>query len=177
MPGPGPRRRRALWLLGALTLGLLAVLAVLDGRMQDTGGPGIVGFELAGTRERAAEILADWGEKGRDAARLSLWVDYPYLLAYGAFGALAVAATRDTARSRGWERLSRHGAWIVALPVAGAACDAVENAGLLLALDGRGGDAAPAVALAFALMKFACTLTVAAYLLAGLVARVRGRRS
>ena len=41
-------------------------------RIQDSGGPGIVPFELAGGTERATEILGEWGEAGRDAAKLSL---------------------------------------------------------------------------------------------------------
>ena len=72
-----------------------------DQRMKDTGGPGIVPFELAGDQDRADEILAEWGEDGQDAARESLWIDFGFLLAYGAFLTLALAATRDLAGERG----------------------------------------------------------------------------
>lgn len=60
------RRRRALWLTGLAALSLFVVLAVLDGRLRQTGGPGIVAFEVAGDLPRAQEILADWGPPGRD---------------------------------------------------------------------------------------------------------------
>lgn len=172
-------RRRALWILGIATLVLLAVLAALDALMQDAGGHGIVDFELAWTAERAQEILAAWGEKGRDAAELSLWLDYLYLLAYGAFLWLAIRALRDAALGRGWERFARPGSAIAVLPLIAAACDAVEDAFLLLVLGGNDGDAAPALAAGFASVKFLCLAIALLYLLGGLVAlgvaRVRGR--
>jgi hypothetical protein len=167
---PRVSRRRALWLLGLTTVGLLAVLAVLDGRMQDAGGPGIVPFELAGSSDRAAEILADWGDEGQDAARLSLWIDFPYLLAYGAFLTLAVMAVRDGAAGRGWDRFARSGRFVVALPIAAAAFDAVEDVNLLLTLEGQGGSAAPAIATGFAIAKFACIVPALLYVLGGLLA-------
>lgn len=95
-------RRRALWSLGAAGFLIGIVLLALDGRMYDAGGPGIVGFELAGSVDRSREVLVEWGWDGRDAARLSLWLDYAYLVVYGAFWALAAAAIRDLARRQGW---------------------------------------------------------------------------
>jgi hypothetical protein len=77
-----------------------------ENRMKDTGGPGIVPFELTGGQDRADEILSEWGEDGRDAARESLWIDFAFLLAYGTFLTLALAAMRDRARERGWRRLA-----------------------------------------------------------------------
>src|SRR5215207_2692360 len=91
-------RRAWLWALGVASGVLGLVLLGIDQGIWDEGGPGIVGFELAGSEERAREIRAEWGPDGRDAARLSLWLDYLYLALYGAFWALAVTATRDYAR-------------------------------------------------------------------------------
>ena len=67
-------RKRALIASALATLAIGAALVVLDGRMMDSGGPGIVGFEFAGSQERAAEILADWGDDGSDAAMASMCV-------------------------------------------------------------------------------------------------------
>jgi hypothetical protein len=168
-------RRRGLWILGIATALLLLVLWLLDLRMQDTGGPGIVSFELAGSTERATQIMAEWGQAGQDAARLSLWVDFVYLIAYGTFLALAILAVRDAARRRGWESYARFGTAIALLPIAAAICDAIEDVGLLLVLDGHGASRAPEAATAFALLKFAALAVALAYLLGGLVALARMR--
>lgn len=173
---PAMTRRRALWLLGIVALALFAALALLDGRMQDEGGHGIVAFELAFTSDRAGEILTAWGDEGRDAARLSLWLDYLYLVAYGLFLWLAVKALRDAALRRGWDRYTRPGAAIAILPLVAAGADAVEDAFLLLVLGGHGGEAAPALAGGFAVLKFAALAVTLLYLLAGLIGFAIHRR-
>ena len=130
-------RRAALWLLFAVSAALLAVLSAIDLRMWDEGGPGIVGFEIAGDRGEADRILAEWGPDGRSAARLSLWLDFLFLAAYGAFWALAARPSP---------------VWVAA-PVA-AGFDALENVMLLLLLGGSGGSALPVLASVFATLKF-----------------------
>jgi len=82
-------RKRWLIVLGAVTLALAITLLAIDPAREAEGNPSIVGFELAWDEQGAAEILDEWGEDGRDAARLSLRLDFLYLLAYGAFFALA----------------------------------------------------------------------------------------
>lgn len=168
-------RRRGLWISGIAAAALLLALALLDLRIQDSGGPGIVGFELAGSTERATQILAEWGQAGQDAARLSLWLDFAYLIAYAVFLCLAVLAIRDAARSRGWERYARPGTAIALLPIVAAACDAIEDVGLLLVLDGHGASRAPQLATAFAIVKFVALAGALLYLLAGLAAVARAR--
>jgi hypothetical protein len=163
-------RRRWLWVLGIATLVLFAILAVIDRQMTDTGGPGIVGFELARTSGRAAEILGQWGSSGRDAARASLWLDFVYLITYAAFFALAIRALSDSLARRGVDGFARFGKRIWALPIVAAACDAVEDVFLLLVLGGHGGDSGPAIATAFASVKFACIGIAIVYLLIGLLA-------
>lgn len=171
---PGVTRRRGLIATGIATVLLLFAMSPADERMQDTGGPGIVPFELTGGQDRADEILAEWGNEGQDAARESLWIDFAFLLAYGAFLTLALMATRDLARDRGWRRLAAIGgpvAWFGALV---AAFDALENTCLLLTLGGAGA-ALPLLATIFAACKFALLAIAIAYLLAGLAMRLRSR--
>jgi len=170
-------RRR--WLIGSgvATVVLYVVLIVLDRKLTDTGGPSIVAFELAGSEERAAEILAEWGSSGRDHARSSLWIDFPFMLAYGAFLTLAALATRDFARQHGRRALATAG---VAAPLAAAATagfDALENVFLLLTLGGHGGRAGPAIAAAAASVKFLLLAATIVYLLWGLASRLRLRRA
>ena len=142
--------------------------------MQDTGGPGIVPFELTGGQDRADEILAEWGEKGQDAARESLWIDLGFLLAYGTFLTLVLAAVRDLAGARGWRRLASIGAVAVWLGAGVAAFDALENVCLLLTLDGAGA-AFPLLATIFAGCKFLLLAAALAYLLAALAMWLRSR--
>ncbi len=149
-------------------------MAPADERMKDTGGPGIVPFELTGGQDRADEILAEWGEDGQDAARESLWIDFGFLLAYGTFLTLALAAVRDRARERGWARLAAIGRVVVSFGALVATFDALENICLLLTLDGAGA-AFPLLATIFASCKFALLAVAIAYLLAGLVTWLRSR--
>jgi hypothetical protein len=165
-------RGRGLILAAIASVLLLLAMAPAEERMKDTGGPGMVPFELTGGEERADEILAEWGEKGQDAARESLWIDFGFLLAYGAFLTLALAATRDLARERGWSRLARAGRVVVYFGALGAAFDALENICLLLTLDGAG-KAFPLLATIFATCKFILLAVAIAYLLAGLAMRLR----
>jgi hypothetical protein len=166
-------RRRALIGAAIASLAIGAVLLALDVRMTDAGGPGIVGFELAGTEDRAAEILADWGERGTDAAKASLWIDYAYILAYGTFFVLASLATRDLAERRGWSRMAALGVAMPACGAAAAAFDAIEDVGLLLAVNQHGGALAPRLGQVCAIAKFTLSAATIAYLLAGLLLRAR----
>jgi hypothetical protein len=168
-------RRTALWVTGAAMVTLAIGLVALDRKMTDTGGPGIIGLEFAGDRERVEEILADWGDEGHDAALASLWIDYAYMAAYGAFWALAAGATRDLARRRHWRRFAAFGGTAVYLPITAAALDALENVGLLLAVGGRGGDTAPAVASVCAAGKFFSIGVAVLYVVAGLIRRLASR--
>jgi hypothetical protein len=166
-------RARALVLLAVTVMALLAAMKPAEDRMTENG-PGIVSFELAGSADRSQEIQDEWGEDGRDAARQQLWIDYGFMLAYGAFLVMAAAATRDLARSRGWPRLVAIG--VLAVPAGGiaAGCDAIENACLLLTL-GDAGSWAPVTATVFATAKFALLLVALAYILTGLGMRLRAR--
>lgn len=168
-------RRQGLIASGIASLVLLLAMAPADERMQDTGGPGIVPFELTGGQDRADEILAEWGEEGQDAARESLWIDFGFLVAYGVFLTLALAAVRDLARERGWRRLAAIGGVVVSFGALAAGFDALENICLLLTLDGAG-TAFPALATIFAACKFIFLASGIAFLIAGLAMRLRGGR-
>jgi hypothetical protein len=172
----GERRGRALWILGIASLVILGVLMVFEGRMKATGGPGIVPFEVAGSQERAREILALWGPEGRSAARASLIIDYPFLLAYASFYALACTAVSEALARRGFGWLGSVGMRLAWGALAAGAFDAVENAALLgvLATDGSG--ALAATARWFAIGKFTLTTLVILYVLGGLVLCLVRRR-
>lgn len=164
-------RKRGLIATAIVSLALLAAMSPAEERMTDNG-PGMVPFELAGGQDRADEIRAEWGDEGQDAAREQLWIDYGFLLAYGAFLTLALAATRDLARERGWARMAASGRFVVYFGALAAAFDALENTCLLLTLDGAGA-AFPLLATIFAACKFVLLAVAIVYLLAGLAMRLR----
>lgn len=171
---PGMTRRRGLIASGIATVALFLAMSPAEGRMTDTGGPGMVPFELTGGQDRADEILSEWGDDGQDAARESLWIDFGFLLAYGTFLTLALAVVRDLARDRGWRRLAAIGAVVVSFGALGAAFDALENVCLLLTLEGSGA-AFPLLATIFAASKFLLLTVAIAYLLVGLATLLLSR--
>jgi hypothetical protein len=155
---------------------LFLAMSPAENRMTDTGGPGMVPFELTGGQNRADEILAEWGEDGQDAAREQLWIDFGFLLAYGSFLTFALAAIRDLARNRGWLRLASIGGVVAYFGVLCAGFDALENICLLLTLGGAGA-ALPLLATIFAVCKFTLLAVAIAYLTAGLAMRVSSGQS
>jgi len=161
------RRRRWLTAAGIGTVLFFLAMVPSDTRMKDSGGPGIVPFELAGSQDRADEIMAEWGEDGRDAARESLWIDFGFMLFYGAFLSLAAAAIRELARGRDWRRLASVGRVAVYFGALAAAFDALENVCLLLTLGGHG-SAFPTIGTTFTACKFLLLVAALAYLAAGL---------
>ena len=170
---PAGWRRGVLKAAAAVAVALFVFMATQDRILTDTGGPGIVPFEVAAGEQRATEILADWGERGKAAARRSLAADYPFLAAYGLFLALACGLAAERLARAGRPRLAGIGAPLAWAALAGAGCDAAENAALLATIGGET-SWGPPLALAAAIPKFVLTTPGYLYALAGLVL---GRRS
>lgn len=161
-------RKRLLLILGLAVIAFDAVILLLDQRMRAAGGPTILAFEFAGSRARAVHIMAEWGSEGRDAARLSLWLDYGFMLSYGAFFTLAGLLTCEAARTHGWRRLAIAGAVVPFFAASAAMFDACENVALLLTLGGHGGSFAPPFAAACSAIKFTLITLAIVYALCGL---------
>lgn len=129
---------------------------------------------------RASRFLAEWGVDGRDTVRLSLIVDYGFMLSYGAFVTLAGLATRDFAREHSRRALASAGRVVPWFAAAAALFDAGENAFLLLTVGGDGGSAAPTLATTCSSFKWVLIVVAVAYLIWGVGARltvVLARRS
>ena len=167
-------RRRALRVFGVGQLVLLVPLLELERRMRRTGGPGIIPFELAGTPERSRRIMDRWGDEGRSAARLSLILDYPFLVTYSGFQAAACDAVADALHRRGAGTLARAGRLIASAQFAAGAFDAAEDTALLAILAGRDGRL-PGVARACARGKFALLIIGVAFQALGLAHRLWSR--
>ncbi len=170
-------RKPALAVLGVATVGFTIALYLLDPRVQGAGGASISEFEFAGSRARAAQIVAEWGARGRHLAHLGLLLDYGYLLSYGLFFALAGFAIRDAARARGWRRMAKAGAVIPYFALAAACFDASEDVALLLTLGGHGGSFAPPFAAACSSVKWTLIGVAILYVLCGLALLLKARLS
>ena len=168
-------RRRLLIAFGIATVAFDIALTVIDQRLTATGGPSILGLEFAGSKAGAAQIMAEWGDHGRNLARASLWIDFGFMLSYGTFFTLAAAATRDFAQASDRHALARAGV-IAPYCAAGAALfDVAENIVWLLVLGGHGGSFGPHFATACASLKFLLIGLAIAYVLWGLASRVAMR--
>jgi hypothetical protein len=167
-------RKRSLILLGLATVALAVTLEAID-PSHVSRGPTILAFEFAASPAHAAQIIGEWGSKGRSAAHLSLLLDFGYLLAYGLFFALAGLAVRDMARARGWRRLAAIGAVAPFFALAAAGFDASEDVALLLTLAGNGGSFAPPFAAVCSAIKFTLIALAILYVLCGLALWLRAR--
>lgn len=161
-----PRRG---WIVGGLLvatllIGALALPAIGD--MRDRG-VGIIELELTRTSAKASEHYGALGRTGRDAARESLYLDYPYLVAYALFFAAACVVVAARATERGMARLASLGRLLASGALIAAACDAVENLALLRVLAGHTDQPWPGIAFAFASAKFLLLTAASLYAIAG----------
>jgi hypothetical protein len=168
-------RKRALVVLGAATVAFTIALYLLDPKVQGYGGTGIGGFEFAGSRSHATQIVTEWGAEGRHLAHIGLLLDYGYMLSYGLFFALSGFAIRDVARARGWRRMAKAGIVVPYFALAAACFDAGENLALLLTLGGHGGSFAPPFATVCASAKWTLISIAILYVICGLALLLRAR--
>lgn len=162
-------RTAAAWALAAVG-GLLAVIP-LDQRLRTGADPhGIVGYEVAGTAERAGAILEQWASSAvTDTARLMMAIDLAYPLVYGY--ALLLGLHWAAARSGRTTWLPRL-RW---LALGAPAADYVENVCLIWQLWAMRASALSAgLAAGAAYLKFA--LIVAALVAIARLSRRRGAR-
>src|SRR5687768_1399206 len=172
MPSIAQSPRRGLIVLGLL-VATLAVGALALPALDDMGDVGILEFELARTSEQASEYYGELGEEGRDAARESLYLDYPFLVLYGFLYAMAALVVAARAAERGMAGIARWGRPMAIAGLTAAACDAVENAALLRVLDGHTDQPWPGIAFVFASTKFLLLAVVLVYVIVGFLLTLR----
>jgi hypothetical protein len=146
----------------------LAALPSLE-TMSDHG-TGVIELELMRTTGKAHEVLSEYGAEGRSAARTSLWLDYPYLVAYALFLSLACVAIYVRARRLARTRWAAVGAALAWAALLAGLLDAVENAALLRVLAGHPEQPYPAIAYLCAVPKFVLIVSALLYAGAGLIA-------
>jgi hypothetical protein len=172
---PRTGRRRAFLLLIAAAIAMQLVLALLDGPLRDTGD-GTVDFEVAGSAERAGEIVDAWqAEDVLVNAAFIDGLDFLFALLYPAAIAAGCVAAAGAWRSRGRVRLAAAGTGFAWTASAAALFDWTENAALAVILLDEPVSPWPAVALVAAIPKFACAWAGLLFALAGGAAVVASR--
>ncbi len=131
---------------------LLAAIA-LAMRFTANPQPSIVAFELAGSQAEVERLFRQWGPDGQQLARRSLYLDFPFILAYSLFLALLVF------RAGRWSLHRWLPYWLIsgiaALQLIAGLLDVGENFCLLQLLDGRQAEWLAPLARWLALLKFA----------------------
>jgi hypothetical protein len=174
-----PRRRRRLALILLTVAAVLpAVLgAVIKPLHEDVTGESIVDFELAGSVDRATDILAAWqAEDVIDDAKAIQVFDlvYPLIYSFALAGLCVAAAGAWRRRGRvGWGRVGIAMAWVA---FAAAAFDYVENVGLMITLWDEPHSPWPQISKAAAIVKFTGIYASLAYALTGIAAWALNRR-
>jgi hypothetical protein len=167
-----PRRGTQVLGLFIVTLGVGALALPALGRM-DERGVSILDLELMGTSTQALLQVAQLGSEGVDAARTSIYLDFPFLVVYALFLSAAVAVLAARAADRGETSLASSGRKLVwAAPIA-AGFDAIENVALLLVLGGQTEQPWPGLAFGFASAKFLVLAVVLAYVLVTVIVLFR----
>lgn len=160
--------------LGALLIFATALMLFVDVPLQGESSPhGIVSFELAGTPHQALRILLEWRSRGAlGAARLSLIVDFLFLLIYAAFFSALALWVGVRLGERKW---SVRAAWAASTA---AVLDVLENGVLLYELNRLSSPSPyPQLAAALALGKFLLLVLSAAYgVVGGAVVAIRRQR-
>jgi hypothetical protein len=138
---------------------------------EDVTGESIVDFELAGSVDRANEILAAWRAEGviDDAKAIQVFdLLYPVIYSAALAGACVAAAGAWRRRGRGrWAQIGIAMAWVAFVA---AGFDYIENVGLDISLWDEPMAPWPQVARVAAIAKFAGIYTSLLYALSGLVA-------
>jgi hypothetical protein len=153
------------WSLGLVAAAsLLVVLGTglqtgTEQAMKRTGGPGIIGLELARTTDAVQSIIRSWGASGVAAARAGLYYDFILIVGYAGFISIVLATASHTLGIKTWwwmATVSNFLAWFALLT---GLCDVLENLSLLVLLRRTEKLAAAAqpwarLAWAFAMAKF-----------------------
>jgi hypothetical protein len=138
---------------------------------EDVTGESIIDFELAGSVDRANEILAAWrAEDVIDDAKAIQVFDLIFPLIYSAALAGACVAAAEAWRRRGARRWAQVGIAMAWIAFVAAGFDYVENLGLDISLWDEPMTPWPQVSLVAALGKFAGIYTSLLYALTGVVA-------
>jgi hypothetical protein len=174
---PDGHRRLALVCVSLAALAPTVAAAIVQPLHEGETGDGIVEFELAGSVERAEEILDTWRSEGvLEEAAFIQGFDLLYPLIYAAALAGGCLAAGGAWLRAGRPRLADLGVPMAWVATAAIGFDYVENLGLTISLLDQPADPWPQVALVAAVLKFAAIAASLLFALSGVAASVTRSR-
>ena len=137
------KESKLFWIVTLVTLGWMLV-------MRPFTPTNIVQFELAKVVPSAQQIMDDWGTEGIAKARLSIYLDFAFILLYA--WAIALGCKISTVFS-GNNNLMKAGAFFSRIIWFAGSCDIIENVSMLFTLSGIN-ELTVTMAFYFAVIKF-----------------------
>ena len=138
---------------------------------------GIISFELAGSVDKARQIIAAW-EASRiiNRAFFSLKLDFAWIPCYSTTLSVACAWASEMIARHRWHAPARFGILLAWAQWLAGALDVAENIALLIVLRGRVTSFWTRAAQLAAILKFALALLGLAYSALGLLAKLAPKR-
>ena len=127
---------------------------------------GVVSFELAGTVENTAGILASWDANARLRAAFGLGLDFLFMAAYAGTIAFGCGMAARVLERKGWP-LAAWGSFISWAVILAAFLDIIENIALTTIIFGSVASPWPEIARWCAIPKFALVFIGIVYLVFG----------
>lgn len=138
---------RLFWIVTAATMGWMIF-------MRPFTPTNIVQFELAKTIESAQQMMDAWGSEGMSKARMSIYLDFVFLILYA--WAIALGCKVSTAFSA-HANLIKAGTFFSKIIWFAGSCDLIENAAMLFTLSDVN-EFTVSMAFYFAVIKFSIVL-------------------
>jgi hypothetical protein len=165
---PRDVRRRLLLPLLAATLLILAVWIVTVSPMSNERAPlSVSSFGMAGSLERAREMMASWDERARLSGVFGIGFDFLQLVVYSTTVAMACAWVAQSFRENGRTGLSSVGVLLAWGQWLAVICGTVQNAVMMSLLLGSGSEAWLGISYWSTLLKLLLLILGPAYALAG----------
>jgi hypothetical protein len=163
-PGWWPR---FFWLLLGLTIVLMTVFGITGAPLTTDAAPyGVVSFELAGTVEKANQILDSWDVEAQLRAAFGLGLDYVFMLAYASTIAFGCGMAARMLQDNSWP-LARWGGLLSWAVILAAFLDILENIALASIIFGSVASPWPQIARWCAIPKFVLVFMGIVYVIYG----------
>lgn len=132
------------------------ILATIMSSISEIKSTEVMLFQLSFTKENALQLIGEWGQKGVESFKRTIWIDYFFIISYSFFlsGSIAVLINRKYESSRNVHF------FLFAIPFIAGFCDFIENTLHIVSLSNINNfsEALIFIASIFALVKWSLVL-------------------